>query len=275
MTDRELVDAAWAKLMLTTISGKTYKAKPRPGYWEDAKALLDQVGTAPPPPPPTGWVVAPPQAPITTITGAATIALNLNSTSQPRLYQDYVIDDTGDSAVLVQLAAGPGIVLERFHLTNVAKRSAVTWGKHGCYAKAVGITIRDWYASNGGYASDGISARHSALLVERFECWGFAFPVAYFDEGEAAGQPLVFRHGKGDGTSDTAVWMDTNSGTSVAQSFEFEDCHFTGAATAVFLRCSAGKFAGRYVKLTGCTMNGNPVTASLVTGIPADKLFIA
>lgn len=243
----------------------------------DALAMrVAKLETATPPPPPPGpWVVAPPQAPITTVQGAAGIGLNIGAGAE-LTYRDYVIDDTGDSAVIVEAVGPAGVTLERLRLTNVAKRAAVSWGKHGVYAKNRDITIRDLYASNGGYAADGVSAREPGLLVERFECWGFSFPVAYFDEGQPAGKPLVFRHGKGDTKLDTAVWVDINQthATMVLQSFEFEDVHFTGPATAAFLRCEAGKFAGQYVKLTGCTMNGRAVTAANVAGIPADKLVI-
>lgn len=61
MTDRELADAAWKELALTTVgwdrASRYSPSQLAKTHWGRAKALLDQIGTVPPAPPP---VVNPP-----------------------------------------------------------------------------------------------------------------------------------------------------------------------------------------------------------------------
>jgi hypothetical protein len=68
-TDRELADAAWHEITLTTDSYPTWvkKGKPATSHFAKAKALLDQIDVAAPPPPPP-----PPGSPLIGIsTGAS------------------------------------------------------------------------------------------------------------------------------------------------------------------------------------------------------------
>lgn len=60
-TDKELWNAAWAELVLTTDSYPTWKKKgyPSSSHWAKAKALGDQIGAVAPPPPPPPTTTGP------------------------------------------------------------------------------------------------------------------------------------------------------------------------------------------------------------------------
>lgn len=288
MTDKELADAAASHLQQTTISYPEWQKRLAQGayrdvtqtHWWQAFDFLGKIDASVPPPPPGPWQVAPPVAPITNVTNLSGLGLNVNNI-QNNLYHDYIIDGTGDSAILLQ-GSTTGCLFDRFQLKRVAVASAVSWAKHAVYCKARGNTFRDIYAENGGNAASGFSVRMGNNTFLRTVLKGFNFPVTYYEHDGAAGD-VMFKDGDWTFSSDTAVWGDDSNEPPtpyIKQSFLFENIKAAGPGS-FFLKFGKSSvpgdlaYRGTGVTIKGCTLNGKPVTASMVAGVPSDKLFIS
>jgi hypothetical protein len=227
--------------------------------------------------PPAGWVCAPPQAPITTILNAPTLGLNVNN-MVGQTYQDYVIDGTGDSAVLLQNATSR-CKLQRLRLLRVANRSAVPQAKHAIYCKARENEFYDIYAEQGGNAASSLSVRMGNNLFQRTVLKGFNY-VSYYEHDGLPGT-VSFIDGDWEFTADTAVWGDDSNEPPtpyIKQAFLFQNIAAKGPGS-LFLKfgpsaAGGGSYRGAGVTIKGCTLNGKPVTAAMVSGVPSDKLVI-
>lgn len=291
MTDAELRDEAVKHLTHTNVSYPVYKQHldhgdytPKDGSqteWGKAFASLAQIGGVTPPPG-SPSAPLPPRAPITSIVNAPSIALNLYALPG-RTYSDYVVDGTGDSAVLLNDTTH-GNTIQRFKMTRVAAGNSVTWAKHGVYCKSNGNTLTDFDATASQFASDGISCRMGGNRFQRMAMHGFIFPFAYFEHDDQPGVVTV-EDFTGDGRSDTAIWGDDSNGCTkpyIKQAFVFRRCWFTVPGAHFFLKFgpsvfsgAGGSFDGAYVHLENCRLNGQPVTAGQISGVPSSKLTIA
>jgi len=287
MTDKELADAVATHLRQTKITYADWKKRmdqgdyehPERTEWWQAFNLLSQIG-ATGPPPPLEWQVALPQDPITRITNLSGLGLNVNNqTNFP--YHDYIIDGTGDSGILLQ-GTTHGCTLDRFDLRRVAVQSAVSWAKHGIYCKARGNSFRDIQAENGGNAASGLSVRMGNNSFLRTVLRGFHFPVTYYEHDGVPGD-VMFKDGNWTFGGDTVVWGDDSNEPPtpyIKQTFLFENINAAGPGS-FFLKFGNSyggtglAYRGDGVTIRGCVLNGKPVTASMVSGVPADKLFIS
>jgi len=237
--------------------------------WKTAKAGeirvvalgAEATGVWPPPTPPPATGIAPPQAPITTVTNAPGLGLNVTTLQH---YADYVIDGTGETAVLFQLNAG-GSSLKRARLLRVAVGNSVTYGKHAVYGKAPGLLLEDIVAECTANCASGLSMRFDGAVVRRFSVSGAPHAITYYETSSVAGT-VLFEDGVCSFTADTGVWVapETDYQTKVRQAFTFKRVAMTGPGA--FMKVASG-FVGS-VRLEGCTLNGKPVTAAGLPGVP-------
>lgn len=267
-TDADLRDQAVAHLKLTTVGykNKQWTVPPAGTQWKQALDLLAQIGA--PTPPPSGWVVAPPQPPVTTISNPAGVGVNLYNSSSPMVVQDTVVVDGGDSAYLIQPGA-PGRTLQRCQAANVAAGNAVTYGKHAVYAKAPNVTVEDFYATASKYAANGLSVRFGGFHGERCQLDGFPIPLAIFAD-DVTPSTVQWIDVRGAFT-DTGVWLDCDEAARMVYTVGLSNVALTGPGK--FLAANTANFAGR-VSISGCTLNGKPVTSADVQGVPSGSLSI-
>ena len=236
---------------------------------------------SPTPAPTTAWTLQSPQAPITNVTNLSGLGLNVNN-QLGGSYHDYVIDGTGDSAILLQ-GSTTGVSFARMRLLRVAAVSAVSWAKHGMYVKARGNTFTDIYAEEGGNAASGFSVRMGNNSFERTVIKGFPLAVTYYEHDGAAGT-VTFKDGDWTFTGDTAVWGDDSNeppSPYIKQAFVFENIDAHGPAGAKFLKFGSSAYVsgalayqGAGVKIINCTINGRPVTAADIGGVASNLLSI-
>lgn len=258
------VGAAWSKDIAAVGDISFGITANRAGYFS---------ATTPPPPGGTGgggsggWVVAAPgstgQA-VQTINNAP--GLGVNVTTQQAIH-DIALNGSGDSAVLFQLNAG-GSTADRLSLLNVASLNAVSYGKHGIYAKAQNLTLRDIDITCSGAAASGLSMREAGLLAQRFTIGrsGSGRPpiaLSYYEtvstEGTVTCEHMIVY------CSDTVIWLSYDTDTSsVHQNFVFRDIQAFGPAW--FLRVDRtfgpGLKAGKTITLDTCSMNGVRITSA-------------
>lgn len=223
---------------------------------------------------------SPPQAPITTITDAPSLAINAHSSSV-ETFTDYVINGTGDSAVLFQPPSHDN-VMRRVTMTRVAAGNSVPQAKHGIYCKARGNLVTDVDMTASQFAVDGLSIRMGNNTFQRIATHGFIFPIAYFEHDDVAGTVLC-EDITGDGTETAAIFGDDSNGCLqpyIKQAFTFRRVWLTcpGTNFLVFgnsVFSGAGlAFNGAYVHLENCRLNGSPVTLSQIQGVPTNKITI-
>lgn len=238
--------------------------------FDDAVADLLQP-TTPPDPPNGGTSPAQPAAPgstgeqVTTITKKE-LPVNIYQGKETRT--DLKIVSSSDSAVMVQ-PNGAGSTLVRVHAEPCCDMSwSQSYGRHGAYLKAEDVTLEDFFAktAGGNQVKNGISARMRGLKCRRFRVEGFPLAVAFFNDGTNAG-PLLFEDGSGTFTSnDSGCWIDGG-----ACDFTFRRCEFNGP-TDIFLAANSS-FSGKVV-IDACKVNGKPVTAERIVGLPPARLTI-
>jgi hypothetical protein len=208
------------------------------------------------------------------------LGLNVNNQAGG-VYHDYVINGTGDSAILLQ-GSTTGVTFSRMRLLRVAAASAVSWAKHGMYVKARGNTFIDVYAEQGGNAASGFSVRMGNNSFERTVIKGFPIAVSYYEHDGAAGT-VSFKNGDWTFTGDTAVWGDDSNeppSPYIKQAFVFENIDAHGPSGAKFLKFgnsyggSGLSYRGAGVKIVNCTINGHKVTAADIGGVPSNLLSI-
>ncbi len=153
------------------------------------------------------------------------------------------------------------------------------------YVKAAGNTFRDVFADNaGGNGVSGISVRMRGNVFERTVLRGYTHAVTYYEHDGSAGGATVFRDGDWSFSGDTAVWGDDSNeppSAFIKQPFVFENIDAHGPAGAAFLKFGSSVFGGGLsyrgagVTIRNCTINGRPVTASDVGGVPSNLLSIS
>jgi hypothetical protein len=270
MTDAELRDAAVAELELTTVGyiNKNWKTPPAGTRWANALALLAEIGGVTPPPP--GWSIAPPQAPVHTITNPPGIGVNI--TPAHSLILDTVVQGGGDSAFICEKGSDNTVIV-RCQAFNVAAGNAVTWGKHAVYGAAKNLTVQDFSASGSQYAADGLSVRFAPFLGQRCQLDSFDFALAVFAEDTVKGT-VTWKDIRGSSNNaDCGIWLDVYIATKMVYDIVLDDVQLTGPG-ALFLRANAAVFAGTVTIQNGCTWNGKPVTAAMVGNVPASALKI-
>jgi hypothetical protein len=276
----------WAKA--ANAKAAPAKAAPAPAKAAPAKAAPAKAAPKPAPKPAPApvssgsgpWTLAAPQAPVKNVSNMSGLGLNVNNQSGGS-YHDYVIDGTGDSGILLQ-GSTTGVSFARIRLLRVAAASAVSWAKHAMYVKARGNTFSDIYAEQGGNAASGFSVRMGDNSFERTVIKGFQFAVSYYEHDGASGT-VSFKDGDWSFTGDTAVWGDDSNeppSPYIKQAFVFENIDAHGPSGAKFLRFgnsyggSGLSYHGAGVNIVNCTINGRPVTAADVTGVPSNLLSV-
>lgn len=222
--------------------------------------VMGQDPSATPPPPPSG--IEAPRPPIVTIKDTQGVGVNVTSRED---LTDIIIDGTGDTGVLFQKNAG-GSTLRRVVMRNVAATNQVSWGKHAIYGKAPDLTLENIDAQCSRYCASGFSLRFNGATVRDSKVTGAGFAITYFETTNVKGKVIV-ENVEGDFRNDTAIWMDaeTDYQSAIYQGFEFRGVNFWGPSD-FFLKISQGRMQGS-VLIDGCTVNGKPVTKSMVSGV--------
>lgn len=264
MTDLTALDAANKALQASPTVAKATK-----DYGAAATAAIHALAGGPAQPPAGSWQVAPPQPPVTSITNPPALGVNLHTASDPKIVSDTLIVGGADSAFEIQPGA-PGRTLQRCQATNVAAQKNVAYGCHAVYAKAKNLTVLDFYATASQYASNGLSVRFGGFLGQRCQLDGFPIPLAVFADDETPGT-VTWRQIRGAFTT-VGVWLDVDEASKMVYDIVCDRVDMTGPGN-VFLNAS-DHFAGT-VTISGCTLNGRPVTAANVTHVPASALHIS
>ena len=230
----------------------------------------------------SSWSCASPQSPVTYVTNPTGLGLNINNVSGAT-YHDYAIDGGGDSSVLLQ-GSTTNVTLSRFHITRTDANPTVSWAAHAIYVKAYGNTFNDIYADNsGGHGTSGLSVRMRNNTFNRTCISGYTHAVTYYEHDGNAGT-VSFTDGTWHFTGDTAVWGDDSNEPPtpyIKQTFVFDGINASGPG-AYFLKfgnsayvSGALAYQGAGVTIHNCTLNGQPVTAAMVSGVPTSKLHIS
>lgn len=282
MTDRQLADLAISHLKQTTITYGQWQNKMAAGaypditltHWWQAIDALGRIQADP-----DGWARLQPRPPITRITALQGLGLNVND-ELAATYHDYVIDGTGDSGILLQ-GATSGCRFDRIDLKRIAVTEAVTWAKHGVYCKARGNQFADLLAENGGHAVSGLSVRMGNNTFLRTVLTGFTHSFTYYEQDGKPGHVMV-KDADWHHTGDTAIWGDDSNEPPtpyIKQTFAFFNVSAEGPGPwfLKFGSSTAGgpSYRGAGVTINHCTLNGRPVDASMVSGVPANLLHIS
>ena len=229
----------------------------------------------------SSWRLAAPKAPVISVTNPSSLGLNLDNQAGGS-FHDYVIDGGGDSSILLQ-GATSGVRLSRIHITRTDAKPSVSWAAHGIYAKAANNTFVDIYLNNaGGRGISGISDRMRGNTFVRTVIRGYTHAVTYY-EHDGRGGVTTFRDGDWTFSGDTAVWGDDSNeppSPYIKQTFVFENVDVHGPSGAKFLAFGSSyggsglAYRGGGVTIRNCTINGRPVTAADVTGVPPNLLTI-
>lgn len=278
-----LIDSGIADLKAATITYAQYVKNLQAGKYPDPLATkwgsgLDKLtrasalehGETTTPSDPGAWTIEPPRTP--TYTVANVPGLGINVTTQ-RAITDYVIDTTGDTGVLFQLAAG-GSSLQRVQMRNIAKLNTVTYGKHAVYGKAANLLLEDIDADCSPYCASCFSLRYDGAILRRFRANGAPHAITYYETSSNPGQVLI-EHGTGTFTNaDTGIWMDAETFYQqvIRQAFTIRDVHLAGPGR-FFLKAYIYRFTG-LLNVQGCTLNGQPVTTSMIAGVPSSQLTV-
>jgi hypothetical protein len=152
------------------------------------------------------------------------------------------------------------------------------------YVKAYGNTFTDIYMDNaGGHGVSGISDRMRGNSFQRTVIKGYTHSVTYY-EHDGSGGLTTFKDGDWTFTGDTAVWGDDSNeppSPYIKQTFVFENIAAHGPSGAAFLKFGTSyggsglAYRGGGVTIRNCTINGRPVTAADVAGIPSNLLTIS
>lgn len=269
MSDTDIRDAAVGEFEKTTDPYPTWvrKGKPSSSHWAKGFALLGQIGAATPPP--AGWVVAPPQKPVTTITNPPGLGINLHTASDPKTVSDTIVQGGANTAYEIQPGA-PNRTLQRCQAFDVAAAKNVTYGCHAVYAKAAGITVLDFTATASRNAANGLSVRYPGFLGQRCQLDDFPIPLAVFADDTTKGT-ITWRQIRGRfGT--VGVWLDVDEAAKMVYDIVLDQVDLDGPSW--FLNANASVFAGT-VTITGCTLNGKPVARTDCNGVPTAKLTVS
>lgn len=211
-----------------------------------------------------GYTIAAPHDPIT--------RTQIHLYQAPGTATDYVIDWGNDSPVLIEPKAA-GSKVARVRSTNIGATPAVGWAIHALYAKALNLTIEDYWAqTTANVTGECFSLRMAGAVLRRFHGEGptHAHLISYFEElqpdGTVVKGTVLVEDGDGDFHNiQTAIWLATNSAPYCAQAFTFRNVHARGPG-AFFVRADPLTWRGT-VRIEGCTLNGKPVTSAM-TNIP-------
>lgn len=276
-TDAQLRDQALAELAQTTVGriNSKWKTPPAGTHWANAEALLAQIGASPVPP--SGWAVAAPGSTgqkITTVTHPVGAGVNLHAASDPMTVADTIVVGGADQSFLVQPGA-PGRTFQRIQsvLAVADGKSVPGNNKHGFYVKAAGITVLDYAATAAPQADGGLSVRYAGFLGQRVTLDGFQLPLCVFADDEHPGQ-VVWRQVRILNPRSTPVYLDCDEAGKMVYDVVCDHVDVVGAGAGPFCSVNAANFAGT-VTISGCTLNGRPVTAADVRGVPASKLSVS
>lgn len=237
---------------------------------------LEWPAVTPPPAPPSGWTVAAPGSTgqeVTTISHPAGAGVNAHSASDPMVYSDIVVVGGADQSFLVQPGA-PGRTFQRIQSVLAVQdgKSVAGNNKHAFYVKAANITVLDYAATAAPQADGGLSVRFAGFLGQRVTLDGFQLPLCVFADDEVKGT-VTWRQIRVNGARGGAVcYLDCDEAARMVYDIVVDQVDGV-APGAKFLAANPANFAGT-VAITGCTLNGNPVTAADVQGVPASKLVI-
>src|SRR5436309_6464292 len=165
--------------------------------------------------------------------------LGLNVTTKQDI-ADKVIDGTGDTGVLFQLAAD-GSTLSRVKMTNVAAGDTVSYGKHGIYAKGRNLTLQDIDISCSSYCASGVSLRHDGAVLNRFKISGAGIPISYYETTGSVPGTVTVENGSAAFPGDTGAWVSLDDASMVHEHFVFKNVSFTG--NGAFLKVDLAHFA--------------------------------
>lgn len=277
----DLVTEALACLRKTTISYPQWVKNVQAGKYTDPLLTnwgraLDDLQRAEDalrvPAPSQSWQIAPLIEPVQNILNSP--GLGLNVTAKQDLH-DIFISVTGDTGVLFQggTSGAANSTLRRVTMVDVAKLNRVSYGKHAIYGKAAYLRMEDIIAECSPFCASGFSLRYHGAELRRFSVDGAPHCITYYETSDTYGWVTV-EQGFGTFTADTAIWMDAELDyqTLIRQQFTFYDLHFTGPGS-FFLKVAPNRMEGK-VRIQGCTLNGLPVTAEMVAGVPAGALTI-
>jgi hypothetical protein len=235
----------------------------------------------PVPVPPPGPVAAPGSTggKVTVITNLTGLGLNVLGPAG-QTYSDYVSAGTLDSAVLL----GPdqqGATFNRFHLEKAASIGSgpigpdgTPYGRHALYCKAPNVTCNDWYVRmdpSAPVVGSGWSVRYAEFTLVSFDFAGLWFASLFDDDPAHVPGKAWFSNGAVQFASPYgAILYDAQ----IAYDVQLTNIAFEGAA-GVVLTVDAGSAAPSRVAVSGCTMNGRPVTAGMFRGVPAAVLKLS
>lgn len=266
------VDTAWKALTQTTKTFREWQRKVLrgvypdvgpPSMWGIARQAIIAIVDAPPVP--TGAVAAPGSTG-NQIDYLPYSAIPLNVQTSGSTLEDIAIDDgSGDSAILVGSGGhfAYAVTLRRIRVRGAARGNAVSWGKHGAYLDCYNSVLEDMDVECSAYASNGLSIRMGGMTIRRAKISGahFVFGVFDSDTGQSDGTVLV-EDVVGSNAADTCIWCDAQDDfkTTFDLKLTFRRVHLSGSPA--FLK--ATRVIHGTFRFESCTLNGQPVTASMV-----------
>lgn len=288
MSDADLVAQALVHLEAATVPYSVYatnmkagKYKPADGSqteWGQGLALLAQVGAVAPPPAPSGWVVAAPKSPVTTINNP--VGAGVNVYQKKSTVMDTIVNGGQDQAFLTQggQSGGAGSTFQRIQGNAVGGYSVPSNNKHFFYVKAANVTVLDAAATaaTSPHTGDGgLSVRYAGFLAQRFTLDGFQLPLCIFADDEVKG-PVVWRQGRVTNPKNTPVYLDCDEAAKMVYDVLVDQVDFFDWASGPMF-VAAANFAGT-LTINACTLEGKPITAAdasrLVRGVPTSALKI-
>lgn len=228
------------------------------------------------PPPPAGWTVVAPGStgqPVTTIEHPAGAGVNIHSASDPMTISDTVVVGGADQSFLVQPLA-PGRTFYRCQSILAVEDGQSVPGnnKHAFYVKAAGISVYDYAATASPQADGGLSVRYAGFTAQRVTLDGFQLPLCVFADDELPGA-VKWVEVKITNPRNTPVYLDVDEAAKMVYDVTCSQVDVTGGG-ALFAEANPATFAGT-LTIESCTLNGKPVTAAMVQGVPTGALHIS
>jgi hypothetical protein len=257
------VGQTWSTVRTTTKRTPTKPATKQATKRTTTKPTTTKATTTKASSDPWAYTVAPPASGAPVISNMGGLGLNVMTKQD---ISDKIIDGTGDSGVLFQIAAD-GSTLSRVKMTNVAAGDTVSYGKHGIYAKGRNLTMQDIDVSCSRYCGSGVSLRHDGALLDRFRITGAGTPISYFETTGSVPGTVTVENGSATFPGDTAVWISLDDAPMVHEHFVFKNVSFTG--NGAFLKVDLPHFGSdSTVLVEHCFLNGHPVTAADLPNVP-------